>query len=122
MQSVSPSRVPHRRSVSRRRSGPSYPLKLASVVVTGACVAYAFFVLVGKTLHPYLLGHREGAKIAVMQESLDRQTATNVALHKRIEYLQTPEGAESQARRSGFHRPGEVVYLLPTDSTAPEPK
>ena len=82
-------------------------------------VAWCAFLLLAKTLHPYLLGYAQGTKITRMRAHLDRQLAMNAGLQERIDYLASDEGRESQARRQGFHRPGETVYLLKPEDTAP---
>ena len=111
-----------KRRLRRRRSNLGYPLKLASVVMAGAFGAYVLFLFLAKTMRPYLLDHEEGTKIAVMESRLSRQNTINGILQSRIDYLQSAEGMESEARRNGFHRPGETVYLLPRDlSPAPRP-
>jgi cell division protein FtsB len=114
--------APSPRRRRRRRRAAAYPLKLLAVAVAGSLGAWCLFLLLAKAAHPYLLGHEENKKVAALQERLDRQHAENVALRKRIAYLKSPEGAESEARRAGYHRPGEVVYLMdPAVLTSPTP-
>ena len=83
--------------------------------------AWVLSRVIARTAHPYLLGYQEGKKVAALRERLQQQSSTNVALKQRIEYLKSSEGEESEARRAGYHRPGEVVYLLDPASLSATP-
>ncbi len=88
-----------------------------AVAGMGALCAWLMFVFLAKALHPYLLGYAEQRTISAMRAHLAAQMRQNQALQSRVDFLQTAEGAETEARHSGFHKPGEHVYLMPSDMT-----
>jgi cell division protein FtsB len=96
----------------RRRTMLVYPLRLAIVVMAGMAGAWAMFQVLLKIIHPYKLGYEEAKKVAALRVKLDKQDAANTTLRKQVAYLASEEGAECEARRQGFHRPKETVYLL----------
>ena len=110
-------RSPRRLRTRRRRAG-NYYLRLAALVTGGFVVAYALSLLIIKVVHPYKLGYDEAQKIAVLKETLAARRADNALLRKRVAYLNTNEGAEVEARRAGWQKPGETVYLV---APAPTP-
>jgi cell division protein FtsB len=106
----------------RRRRGIPFPLRIAGLAVLGILGAFIALSIIKKTIHPYILDHQEGTRIARLQAHLDRENAVNAGLEKNIAYLKSEEGMENQARSKGYHIPGEVVYLLdnsPTSKTSP---
>jgi cell division protein FtsB len=101
----------------RRRRAGSYYLKIAVTVVGGMAAAGALFAFMSKVVHPYRLGYQVGQEVAEQRESLERQQRINAQLRARVAYLKSDEGVEREARRAGYHRPGEIVYLM-----TPEPE
>lgn len=94
-----------------RRAG-NYYLKIAgfaAVTLIGMYAAWAFAV---KIIHPYQMGWKVNQDVKKVETELNRQYAQNALLEKRLAYLKTPDGAETEARRAGYARPGERVYLL----------
>ena len=104
----------------RRRWVGSYPLQLAAAVTLVLFATWMGVLLVEKAAHPYWLGYTEGRKVTAMRERLAEQKARNAQLRARIEYLRSPEGTETLARRKGYRKPGEQVYFL-TDTPAAVP-
>jgi cell division protein FtsB len=102
----------------RRRTTLVYPLRLAIVVIAGMAGAWTMFQVLLKIIHPYKLGYEESKKVAALRVKLDKQDAANTTLRKQVAYLESEEGAECAARRQGYHRPGETVYLLDKDAIA----
>lgn len=90
----------------------SYPVRIALVAVSGVFGAWCLFLVLTKVARPYVLGHDEGRKVAILRTRLSSINTENEALRHQITYLQSPEGAESEARHKGYHRPGEIVYLI----------
>ncbi len=90
-------------------------------MIGGVTVAYALFAFLIKAVHPYKLGYEEAQKIAVMKEQLAQQKADNLSLKKRVAYLNTAEGAEVEARRAGWQKSGETVYLISKPQPTPGP-
>lgn len=111
--------VPHpsRRRRRRRRRAGSYYLKIIVTVLGGMAAAGALFAFLSKVVHPYRLGYQVGQEVAAQRESLERQQRVNAQLRARVAYLKSEEGVEREARRAGYHRPGEIVYLM-----TPEPE
>jgi cell division protein FtsB len=90
----------------------SYPLRLALVVTAGMAGAWVVFQVLLKVIHPYRLGYEEARKVAALRAGLNKQEAVNADLRHRVAYLESDEGGECEARRAGYHRPGETVFLL----------
>jgi len=94
-----------------RRAG-NYYLRLAGIAVGGSLAAYVLFLFIAKVIHPYQMGFSVERDIRTVRAELKRQRDKNTLLERRLNYLKTPEGAETEARRAGYSRPGEIVYLL----------
>lgn len=101
---------PSRRRAPRRVL--NYYVRIAGFAAFGIVGAFLVWSFVLKVLHPYQLGFTVGKQIRVAKADLQKQNARNASLSARLAYLQTPEGAEAEARRAGFARPGEQVYLI----------
>lgn len=112
-----PPRLPAKKRANRRKRLNPW-LQLAVLACVGMFGAWAIFQIAIKVIHPYRLGFDEARRVAELREKLAKQTARNNELSKQVAYLHSSEGAECEARRLGYHRPGEVVYLL--DQTAIE--
>ncbi len=98
-----------------RRAG-NYYLKIVGFVLVSAVGVYAAWAFAVKIIHPYQMGWKVERDVKKVQSELKRQNTQNALLEKRLAYLKTPEGAETEARRAGYARPGEKVYLLrPTE-------
>jgi hypothetical protein len=99
----------------RRRTGRSRLEQIVLVLLgLGGTVGAAFllFGFLSKVVAPYKLGYALSNDLAAKREELDRQLLENKKLSARLSYLKSEEGAERLARRQGYHRPGERVYLL----------
>lgn len=110
--SPSPERARRSRRAPRRRNRAADYLKLLVLAVAGVLGAGASFAFLAKVVHPYKLGYQQAREIDKIKADLAREEAYNDGLRKRVAYLASPEGAEREARRARFSRPGEVVYLL----------
>jgi cell division protein FtsB len=97
-----------------------YRLRLIGMGLGGVFIAVIAFRILQKVVHPYQLGNEVGQQVAVLREQYNRQEKENAALRQRLVFLRSKEGAEVEARRAGFHRKGEIVYLLPTTPETPE--
>lgn len=97
-----------------------YPLRVATVAIAGMMFAWAIFQVMVKLVHPYKMGREEGRKVAEIKERLSSQRRKNATLYREVVYLKSAEGAESAARRAHYHRPGEIIYLLAPQTTAPD--
>jgi cell division protein FtsB len=100
----------------RRRRAIWYPVRLIGVGAAGVTGAFLLFQLYVKINHPYQLGDEEARKVVALQERLNRQDRQNAVLDQQLQYLQSNEGTETLARRAGYHKPGETVYLLDRDA------
>jgi cell division protein FtsB len=94
-----------------------YRLRLTGMGLGGILIAFIAFRVMQKVVHPYRLGNEVGQQVAVLREQYRRQEKENAVLRQRLAFLRSNEGAEVEARRAGFHRKGEIVYLLPTPET-----
>ncbi len=103
----------------RRRRARSYPLQLAGAATLVAVAVWVLAVVVEKVAHPYWLGHTVGREVADLRAQLARQRARNALFRAQISYLRSAEGTETTARRAGWRRPGEEVYLLRLASETP---
>lgn len=102
-----------RRDRKRRKRAGNYFLQLGGAVALMVLSAGVVFAFLEKAAHPYWLNYTVNREVEAMRVKLAQQRAGNQALKKQIAYLSSPEGAEVRARRGGYHRPGEQVYLLP---------
>lgn len=102
----------------RRRNRIPTPLRWLGMVGAGMFCAWVLFELMVKIVHPYQLGDQQAKKAQQLRQQLAQQEARNTDLRKQVAYLRTEEGAEALARRAGYHRPKEEVYLL-TPSSQP---
>jgi cell division protein FtsB len=105
-----------KRQQRRRRAKWLFPVRVATMMVAGMAGAWLLFQLMVKVVHPYKLGYEQAQKVADLKDEWERIEAGNVRLRQQVAYLQSPEGAETIARRNGYHRPGEIVYLLDRDA------
>ena len=110
-----PAGNPRRRRAPRRVT--NYYVKVAGLCVAGGLGAMLVWAFVIKVIHPYQLGWAVEKDIHAVRTDLQKQNARNALLQKRLAYLQTPDGAETEARRAGFARPGEMIYLLRKNET-----
>lgn len=103
----------------RRRGARGFFGRLAQgvrlILVSGLVVvaAWGFVLLLGKVAYPYRLGNQVEASLQQMRADLARQKRENEELRRRIQYRKSAEGAESEARRAQFARPGEQVFMIP---------
>ena len=103
--------LPRARRRAPRRAG-NYYLRIAGFALVAAVGVYAAWAFAVKIIHPYQMGWKVAQDVKKVKNELHRQHAQNALLEKRLAYLKTPEGAETEARRAGFAREGEKVYLL----------
>ena len=101
----------------RRRNRIVSPLRWLLTACAGILCAYALFELGVKAAYPYTLGDQQAKKVADLKNTLALQTARNADLYKDFDYLASDEGAETLARRQGYHLPGEQVYFLTPHET-----
>lgn len=107
-----------RQQTRRRRGAQSYALRLAGAAALVVVAVVALTALAGKVVHPYLLGYHVGREADHLRTQLAQHKERNALLRAQVRYLQSDEGGETAARRAGWHRPGEQVYLL---KAAPKP-
>jgi len=117
--------IRRKRRVSRRRR-PALWRRAAYHALRLGLYAVALLLLAlfcNKVWHPYGLNHKVGRDIAATRAELAAVRKDNARQERRIEYLQTPEGQAAQARRLGYHFPGEIPLRLqePTPPPAPAP-
>lgn len=101
---------PARRPKPRRAPNPYF--RVAGLAAGGVLAGYLVFAFAVKLIHPYQTGFAVDREIRKERAELKRQEAQNALLARRLAYLQTPDGAETEARRAGYARADEIVYLL----------
>ena len=97
-----------RRSVWRRTVWPL--LKLCAAAALAFVLINAAFSWMARPIG--LLNHeyRETRHIAAQLAALRKE---NIALERRIKYLESPQGAEQAARKLGYVKPGEITLVMP---------
>jgi cell division protein FtsB len=92
----------------------SVPRRLRPLVV----VIYAAFLglLLASYVPPLQDILHNRAEIPALEQKLQKTRAHNIANERLIKELQTPAGIERAAReRYGMVRPGEKVYIIPSE-------
>mgnify|MGYP000878433149 CR=1 FL=1 len=97
----------------------SLVVRFALMLLGGVGAAYVLFAFLNKATQPYRIRHETAQQVREARAERDAQRAANEELQRRIDYLKSDEGAESEARRLGYYRKGETVYLLPQETVAP---
>lgn len=109
-----------KRSISKRRRPALWRRAAFSAIRIGlwsvALLLLALFC--NKVWHPYGLNHKVARDIALSRTQLETVRNDNARQERRIKYLQTPEGQAAQARRLGYHFPGEIPLRLQEPSAA----
>lgn len=115
--------TPKKRRVSRRRRPALWRRAAYSTLRLGlyavALVLLALFC--NKVWHPYGLNRKLAGDIASARAQLEAVKKDNARQERRIEFLQTPEGQAAQARRLGYHFPGEIPLRLQEPAAPPAP-
>jgi len=104
----------------RRRRTPVWRKALCMVLV--GAVAVVVFAVVRKTLRPVLLCWRERVEVKRSEARLDSVKRDIRALEEKRRYLKSGPGAEAEARKVGYVRPGEVSILFEDESGSPKEK
>ena len=102
-----------RRKKRRLSSTFLFRLRLFGMALGGVIFAFAAFRFMQKVVHPYQLGSEVSQQVAVAHAQYRHQEQENAILQEQMMFLRSKEGAEVEARRAGFHRKGETVYLFP---------
>jgi hypothetical protein len=68
--------------------------------------------VIGKGAKPYLVGYTANKEIAQINQQIAHEKARQKDLSKQIGYLQTPAGMESEARKLGWVKEGEVAVVV----------
>lgn len=107
--SVQPPIAGSRPSTKKRRS---HKLQRVLDVCVLAVVALVTYCAVARAAYPLFLIRSENREITTMKRQLNSQSKLNKQLKARIIYLKTTEGSQTEARRYGWVKPGEVSYQL----------
>lgn len=103
----------------RRRSRRPHYTRMIVIVLSITGILLGVGAVIGKGAKPYLVGHTEGREIEQINRQIAQEEARRIDLNKQIEYLQTPAGMESEARKLGWVKEGEVAVVV--DDTKKEP-
>lgn len=63
---------------------------------------------------PWSLGAQTNREVRQYESRLRERHAENAKYAQHLAYLKSSEGIEAIARSRGYHRPGETVYLQPS--------
>jgi hypothetical protein len=100
----------------RRRRRPSRILGMwARVALLTGAVALLVTVavaIVAKVFEPYLKANGQSEQLASLNRQIAQTDADNAAYQRRLTYLNTREGVIAEARRLGYHEPGEVAVVV----------
>jgi cell division protein FtsB len=118
-----PQQRPQDRTPRRRRRAGSYPLQLIGAATVVIFVLFLLVLVIEKVARPYWLGHQGDQQVAELRARLVAQRWRNAELRAKAAYLRSPEGGEATARRHGYRRPGEEVFVIaqPGSTTAVPP-
>ena len=114
----------------RRRPEPERPRRRrrrllfwqkAVLFVCVGIIGFIAFIGLRKTIKPVRLVWAERREVLRMQDELAQKEKTNRELKNRRQYLLTPSGTETEARRLGFVRPGEVSIIISEDEKDKKP-
>ena len=104
---------------NRRRSRRPNYRRMIVTVLSIAGILLGVGAVIGKVARPWVVGHTEGREIAQINRQIAHEEALRKDLNKQIGYLQTPAGMESEARKLGWVKEGEVAVVV--DDTKKEP-
>jgi cell division protein FtsB len=82
------------------------------VLVLVCLIAVVGFGVLRKLVRPILIYRVEASEIRQIERELKALKSENAVLKKQTEYLKTPKGAQTEARKLGFVYPGEVSIIL----------
>ena len=89
----------------RRRTKLARSFRVLLALAVAACGLVVAGAIIAKGARPYLISHGEAKEIA-------QSEAEKRALKKNIEYVQTPQGKEAEARKLGWVKEGEIAVVL----------
>lgn len=109
------------RSKRRRSRRPNYRRTIVNVLTIAAAILVVGAVAY-KVAKPYRVAHTEGREIEQINRQIAHEEALRKDLNKQIDYLQTPAGMESEARKLGWVKEGEVAVVVDDTKKAPTPE
>jgi len=105
----------------RRSRRPNYRRTIVTVLTIAGILLVAGAVI-GKVVKPWVVGHTEGREIAQINRQIAHEEALRIDLNKQIEYVRTPAGMESEARKLGWVKEGEVAVVVDDTKKSPTPE
>ncbi len=78
--------------------------------------------VLSKAAEPYVVGYAESKEIAQVTQQIADEKAKRKDLKQQIRYLRTPAGMESEARKLGWVKEGEVAVVVDNSRKEPTPK
>lgn len=116
-------KAPRKPKTSKRRRPALWRRAVYNVMRLGlwSLAALLFVLFFNKVWHPYGLNRKLQKDLAETSAQLESVRQDNARQMRRIEYLQTPQGKAAEARRLGYHFPGEVPLRL-QEPPAPKPQ
>jgi cell division protein FtsB len=82
-----------------------------------AVFGFVVFRVCAKTIRPVILCCSLRNEVRQLDARAKSLTQENEALRLKRKYLMSPQGAETEARKLGFVRPGEVSIILQDEKT-----
>ncbi|HUV05380.1 MAG TPA: septum formation initiator family protein [Armatimonadota bacterium] len=96
----------------RRRTKLARSFRVLLALAVAACGLVVAGAIIAKGARPYLISHGEAKEIAQIKQQIAQSEAEKRALKKNIEYVQTPQGKEAEARKLGWVKEGEIAVVL----------
>lgn len=101
----------------RRRRSAFRQMMLVAVV---AVVCLTGFAVVRKTFRPVGLYLRERAELRKSEAALRDMREDNKNLQVKKKYLESPTGAQAEARKLGYVRAGEIPIVIHDEKSTKE--
>ena len=104
--------VPREGRRRRRRLRTWQKFLLATIIVA---VGFGSFAVLRKIYRPIDLMWENRTEVRKMEDHLNAVQKENSELQTKRKYLQSAQGAETEARKLGFVRPGEISIIIGED-------
>ncbi|HEY3297984.1 MAG TPA: hypothetical protein VGK34_04945 [Armatimonadota bacterium] len=81
-------------------------------LLAGCGVLACAYLVLAKASRPFMISYGESQEIAMVQKAKAAAEAENKRLKEQKKYLSTPQGKETEARKLGWVKDGEVAIVI----------